>query len=93
MQAKLDEMTQEKLDALEEVARLETENDQLSTTNTELETKLADYQNALQQARIELRIQSEKIVDAEALINRHEKLLLEVGELRGRLAEMAKKSR
>ena len=91
MQAKLNETDQEKQDALEEVTRLEAESNQLSSTNKELETKLADYQNALQQARIELRIQSEKIVDAEALINRHEKLLLEVGELRGRLAEMAKK--
>ena len=91
MQTRLDELHQEKEDALEEVTRLEAENNQLSATSKELEAKIADYQSALQQARIELKIQSEKLVDAEGLMSRHEKLLLEVGELRGRLAEMGKK--
>jgi predicted RNase H-like nuclease (RuvC/YqgF family) len=91
MQAKLDESNLEKEDALEEVTRLEAMNNQLSDKNKELESKLADYQNALQQARIELKIQSEKLVEAESLMKRHENLLLEVGELRGRIAELTKK--
>ncbi|MFW7382322.1 MAG: hypothetical protein ACOH5I_26230 [Oligoflexus sp.] len=90
MQAKLDEANQEKQDALEEVSRLESENNQLSIKNKELETKVADYQNALGQARIELKIHSEKLVEAEAVMKRHEKLLFEVGELRGRIVELQK---
>lgn len=90
MKAKLEESNQEKQDALEEVARLEAENNQLSATNKELEKKIADYQKTLQDARIELKIQSERLVEAEGLMKRHEKLLLEVGELRGRIAELQK---
>ncbi|MFW7382327.1 MAG: hypothetical protein ACOH5I_26255 [Oligoflexus sp.] len=51
---------------------------------------MSDYQNALQQARIELKIHSEKLVEAEALMKRHEKLLLEVGELLRWIAKIQK---
>ena len=51
-----------------------------------IELELADYKKALQQARVELAVQSKQLVDAENLQIKHEKLLQEFGELKGRLA-------
>ncbi|MFW7377855.1 MAG: DNA-binding protein [Oligoflexus sp.] len=86
MQAKLDEMSQEKQEASEEVARLEDENSKLAMRVKDIEKKMGDYEKSLGQAQIELKVQFEKLSEYDGLTQRHEKLLLEVGELRGRLA-------
>lgn len=86
MQGRLDEVEQEKLDATLEVERLETENLALTEKLTVAAVETGDYKKALHQARVELDVQNRQLIEAEALIKRHEKLLLDVGELKGRLA-------
>ena len=93
MQTRLDEAEQERADAAAEVERLETEaQEQKEKLEASIE-EVKSFRTALQSANIDIQVQSKQIVEAEALAKRHEKLLLEVGELRGRLAPATEKKK
>ena len=91
MQARFDDVEQERNEGAAEIERLEKEAGQQKEKAATVENELAEYKNALQQARVELAVQSKQLVEAEGLQKRHEKLLLEFGELKGRLASAAEK--
>jgi hypothetical protein len=93
MQTKLDETEAERADAAAEVERLEKEAQQRMEKDEARDTEIKSLRTALQAANIDIQVQSKQIVDAEALAKRHEKLLLEVGELRGRLAAATEKKK
>ncbi|MBC7532312.1 MAG: DNA-binding protein [Oligoflexus sp.] len=93
MQARLDEAEQEKADAAAEVLRLETETVAQKEKIEASAEEMQSLRTALQAANIDIQVQSKQIVEAEGLAKRHEKLLLEVGELRGRLAVAMEKKK
>lgn len=93
MQAKLDEAEAERADAAAEVERLEKETKVQKEKLEAAGTEIKSLRTALQAANLDIQLQSRQILDAEALAKRHEKLLLEVGELRGRLAAAQEKKK
>lgn len=93
MQTRLDEAEQERSDAAAEVERLETETQMQKQNLQTSEDELKSLRTALHAANIDIQVQSKQIVETEGLTKRHEKLLLEVGELRGRLAAVTEKKK
>jgi len=93
MQARLEEVEQEKTEGTAEIERLEKEAVKQKDARIALESELAEYRTALQQARVELAVQSKQLVEAEGLQSRHERLLQEFGELKGRLASLMEKKK
>lgn len=86
MEGKLEEAYQEGAEATAEVQRLETTLGEKEEKLKAFEERSKDLEVALRAANVEIQVQSKQLVEGEPLLKRHEKLLLEVGELRGRLA-------
>ena len=93
MQARLDEAEQERSDAAAEVERLEAETKEQKEKIEASDVNIKSLRTALQAANVDIQVQSKQIVEGEGLAKRHEKLLLEVGELRGRLAAAMEKKK
>jgi len=93
MQARLEEAEAERADAAAEVERLEAETKGQKEKIDAKDDDIKSLRTALQAANIDIQIQSKQIVETEGLTSRHEKLLLEVGELRGRLAVVMEKKK
>ncbi len=73
-------------EAAAEVQRLETALGEREEKLKAVEDRSKDLEAALRAANVEIQVQSKQVGEGEALLKRHEKMLLEVGELRGRLA-------
>ncbi len=93
MQGRLDEAEAERADAAAEVERLEAETKGQKENIDVKDDEIKSLRTALQAANVDIQIQSKRIVETEGLSARHEKLLLEVGELRGRLAAAVEKKK